>query len=506
MKRRKFILSGGVGLLGASLPRGAAGQALPCPPPLVKAAGGAQAATSCEQPAPTWLQNISVFQWVQIPGTVLSSSGAVANVPTQGGSPGVYGSAWNGQVNGVERYAVVAYTGGCINSTTSSLIVHGGGHVDYPGNEVYELKLSDAAPAWVQWFPPSQALANTTAYGFTIARGSGYTPASGTTTYNNVALKGGSGTGATANITVVNGAVSTVLTNTPGTGYASGDVLTTANTSIGGTGSGFQLTLNNGAAYNLDGTPAAAHTNYQIQFSTPNNKLYRFGASAVWGNGNGNYPTVDSCSYRATRWDAAGTNANLPVTPAEGIDSVWQDAAGNVWIQTINGQLMKWSPLKPTAAANVVATLAAQAGEQCSACDTFRNRVLRVSNYSGATPWGLLSLSDLAAGYVKITMSPTIPVSAAGPEGNIVYDPINDCFWYAPCQQGSSTITVYKIKAGQTGTSWTSSTASFTGAIPDCSDTSGYGIFYGRFNYVPALRGLVYMENARQNVYFVRTA
>src|ERR1022692_91377 len=158
MKRREFIVGGVGGLLGANLPNGAAGQVLPCPPPLVKAPRGTQAATSCGQPAPTWLQNISVFQWVQIPGTALSSSGAMSDVPT-GGPP-----AWNSMVpSGVGLVAVVAYCGGCIASATSELITGLGGHSDYPGNELYSLKLADDIHAWVQWFPPPQALAHPTA-------------------------------------------------------------------------------------------------------------------------------------------------------------------------------------------------------------------------------------------------------------------------------------------------------------------------------------------------------
>ena len=61
-------------------------------------------------------------------------------------------------------------------------------------------------------------------------------------TYNNVALTGGTGTGATANITVSGaGAVTTVTLVSGGIGYNVGDSLSAPAASIGGTGSGFSI-------------------------------------------------------------------------------------------------------------------------------------------------------------------------------------------------------------------------------------------------------------------------
>lgn len=66
-------------------------------------------------------------------------------------------------------------------------------------------------------------------------------------TYANVLLSGGSGSGCVADITVSGGAVTAcVLDTAPGAGgtlYVVGDVLTTSNTNLGGTGSGFQVTV-----------------------------------------------------------------------------------------------------------------------------------------------------------------------------------------------------------------------------------------------------------------------
>jgi hypothetical protein len=61
--------------------------------------------------------------------------------------------------------------------------------------------------------------------------------------YPNVTLTGGQGSGATATITVASGVVSSVVLNNPGNFYAVGDSLTAASSSIGGTGSGFLVTV-----------------------------------------------------------------------------------------------------------------------------------------------------------------------------------------------------------------------------------------------------------------------
>lgn len=70
-----------------------------------------------------------------------------------------------------------------------------------------------------------------------ITGGSGYTNG----TYGGVALTGGSGSNATANITVSGGVVTSVTILNPGAQYVTGDVLSAPAASIGGTGSGFSV-------------------------------------------------------------------------------------------------------------------------------------------------------------------------------------------------------------------------------------------------------------------------
>jgi len=79
----------------------------------------------------------------------------------------------------------------------------------------------------------------------TITGGSGYTPASGTLTYSDVAFSNntGVGVGATCDVTVNNGTVTDVDIKTGGTGYAIGDILSVESNYLGedSAGAGFEI-------------------------------------------------------------------------------------------------------------------------------------------------------------------------------------------------------------------------------------------------------------------------
>lgn len=76
----------------------------------------------------------------------------------------------------------------------------------------------------------------------TLVAGSGY-DAGGTNTYLNVPLTGGAGTGAQGTIVVTTGAVTSVTITSGGANYHVGDVLSASNTNLGGSGSGFSITV-----------------------------------------------------------------------------------------------------------------------------------------------------------------------------------------------------------------------------------------------------------------------
>lgn len=81
-----------------------------------------------------------------------------------------------------------------------------------------------------------------------ISGGSGYA----NNLYSNVPMTGGSGAGATANITVSGNTVTNVRFNNQGNFYVAGDVLSASTAYLGGVGSGFEFTVS--ATDNILGT------------------------------------------------------------------------------------------------------------------------------------------------------------------------------------------------------------------------------------------------------------
>ncbi len=144
MKRREF-LAGSLGTLGASAPLVGIAASLPCPPSPVTVTGGIAVATPCPAPTgtmPAWFKSASVFQWVTLPS--LSTSGVLPNpVP-----PGITGV----------KSVTDAWGAGALRQNGSYYILHGGGHGDYAGNEIYALQLSLDNPQWQRiWGPTPNA-------------------------------------------------------------------------------------------------------------------------------------------------------------------------------------------------------------------------------------------------------------------------------------------------------------------------------------------------------------
>lgn len=131
-------------------------------------------------------------------------------------------------------FSDVVLTGGTGTGAKATITVSGGNvisvYVTYGGNNyVVNDVLSCAA----------SSIGNGVATFSAITGGSGYVNG----TYSNVTLTGGTGTGARATITVSGGLVTAVTLTYAGVGYTAADSLTTANTNLGGSGSGFNVVV-----------------------------------------------------------------------------------------------------------------------------------------------------------------------------------------------------------------------------------------------------------------------
>jgi hypothetical protein len=104
---------------------------------------------------PSWRQGQAVGEWREVSGTALSSAPvSVQTHPTLGST---------GPVS-----KVIAWNGFAVDTRDSSIYsAANGGHMDYAGNEVNRLRLSDNAPSWSEpraATPTSQVRSNTSHY------------------------------------------------------------------------------------------------------------------------------------------------------------------------------------------------------------------------------------------------------------------------------------------------------------------------------------------------------
>ena len=183
-----------------------------------------------------------------------------------------------------------------------------------------------------------------------ITAGSGYVNG----TYNGVALTGGKGSAATANITVAGGVVTACTLVNPGDGYVVADALSCPNTSLGGSGSGFSIpvattsTAGRLLIFSYAVIPTYYNTNLMDQVP-PINTLY-----CVWfPEGTGTAPTasalVPTAAIGAFTTMTVDTNSGkvtaLPTSSAyaAGYQPFYFDSPDAIWIFMQNpGSTGQW--------------------------------------------------------------------------------------------------------------------------------------------------------------------
>ncbi|MBW4891061.1 gliding motility-associated C-terminal domain-containing protein [Mucilaginibacter sp. HMF5004] len=180
---------------------------------------------------------------------------------------------------------ITASQGGGVNGTltlapdVSQVLTVTGPVITFPPLGTKQFTSTDINPGATTTYVSTNSITSTT-----LVAGSGYTPG----TYFSVPLTGGTGTGATANITVVGTIVTSVVLVNPGIGYTVNNVLTASNTLIGGTGNGFSVIVSGISAglpitYTSSNTAVATIVNGFIHFvgTAPGNNTTVITASVV---------------------------------------------------------------------------------------------------------------------------------------------------------------------------------------------------------------------------------
>lgn len=171
------------------------------------------------------------------------------------------------------------------------------------------------------------------------------------------------------------------------------------------------------ALYYPDGSPAARHTYYSLQFIKARNRVMSFGAVAVYGTGNGGGPVVDGFDLGTSKWDAQATWPNIPFLHIAA--SVAHDPATDDVYYAANGKFAKWQGTTGLwTTLNVPGSTGAWEFKG-SVIDTIRRLWVQ---WNG----GSLVTIDLATGIVgKIAVSGALPATVLD-YSSIVHDLDND--------------------------------------------------------------------------------
>jgi hypothetical protein len=277
---------------------------------------------------------------------------AFANTSTIIGAIAAFGLITGGAGYATGTYTNVPLTGGSGSGAVGTVTISGGAvssvvitvaGINYQINDVLSASNANLGGAGSGFSVPVTGLTarGIAAFG-AFTPGSGYVSARGGLPYVNVPLLGGSGTGATANITVAEGVlgqVTSVVISIPGQNYLVGDILTVSNAYLGGTGSGFSVpvaTLTGGGVGTLgsitggSGYASTLATYYNVPLTggsgTGALATITINASAVVGvaieSPGINYLVGDVLSAAASTIGGSGSGFSVPVAAINTIGPV----------------------------------------------------------------------------------------------------------------------------------------------------------------------------------------
>lgn len=159
-------------------------------------------------------------------------------------------------------------------------------------------------------------------------------------TYTNVSLTGGSGSGATANITVAGGAVTQVVIFYPGTQYAVADVLSAAAANIGGV-TGFSVPV---ASVTINSAVAGGSVGMYVPGTLTYSNTWKNAAQSILNpnpiplDANGCAIIYGVGTYRQILYDSLGNQVwDRPTTVAQ-VGTYWAGTAGG----TANAITFSW--------------------------------------------------------------------------------------------------------------------------------------------------------------------
>jgi hypothetical protein len=243
--------------------------------------------------------------------------------------------------------------------------------------------------------------------------------------------------------------------------------------------------------YYPDGRPSSRHTYRNLAYSEALDRIIFFGG-APWGNKPTYNKLVDSFDPSSNEYGAPGLIASAP-RPIGGPVGTGMAANGDFYIHhNSDRHLYKWE--QSTNTWHDLGDRGTLQYETPYALDTKRNRLFRI-------PWGShpAKIFDLNNAGIPSKVEIKGPAAASIDTGaSLVYDPVVDVFWLWKRNDPN----LYRIDAA----TFSASVQPVSGPLPTVAYKGATHRIYGRFSYVPGLRGLVFMLDETSEVMFIRTA
>ncbi len=239
--------------------------------------------------------------------------------------------------------------------------------------------------------------------------------------------------------------------------------------------------------YYPDGRPSSRHTYWNLVYDSKLDRLLFFGG-APWGDKPTYNNLVDSYNFSINDYDLPGTIASAP-SLIGGPSGTGIDNNGNFYIHSHrNGHLYYWQ--EKTNSWNDLGRKGGARNGIPYALDTKRHRLFRIPGSNSGARYYDLNRNGLITN-VQITGPAAEQISSGS---SMVYDPVTDIFWLWKRNED----TLYQINAS----TFIAMMRHTTGIKPTTSKEQ----VYGRFNYLPELKGLILMVNSRTPLMFIRTA
>lgn len=251
-----------------------------------------------------------------------------------------------------------------------------------------------------------------------------------------------------------------------------------------------------------DGRPASRHSGWALQFIDRIGRLLSFYDTSAFGTSSTSTTHVDAFRWADKDWDPAGTWPGLPHMYATSYPWTVKDPDSEDVYIGVGASIYRWNPSNGKFT-SIRQGLTWAIDHGLAGLDKARNRLLIIGiwNQTPRITAQVVGLNDGQQAFVTLAgpFADKMRTSAQVDEGGFDWCPDLGKFVFFPDDGQTYTVDPATLIVDR---------LPVTGAVPPANSRYSYqngsGIF-GRFRYVPALHGIVYLADWRAPLWFLKT-